>query len=368
MVDINLIGDDRTGEEERVDDFTQTSSMDTQELAFEERTETFDTTKTAGFTPKRSYSPLISTLIILAVVGLLGGSIYFFMFAGDDTDPQLDIPTYEPPENENEFATEGGDAELDELSRQFADDIADLNTEDQQPAFSEPETQTFSEPVSQPQRQPATSQPPVQSTAPPPLSTSDLDPVSSDFVANTRETVQTVTNILTSIPTNLNVSLLSYTRRRVRLEFVASTASDARNFTNTLNQNFGSGNLAVVSESKASSNSGVFDKVLISGTVAGNGIASSSGGVRFMNLGQAKDWINSSARQFGLTVRQLAPQQGSFTNGYQKTPILARIYGNQSSIVGLLEEIAAQSYNIELAKVLLVSPDVITFSDDNLHL
>ena len=85
MVDINLIGDDKTGEEERVDDFTQTTSMDTQELAFEERTETFDTTKTAGFAQKRSYSSLVSTLIIVVVIVLLGGAAWFFLNRGDDS-------------------------------------------------------------------------------------------------------------------------------------------------------------------------------------------------------------------------------------------------------------------------------------------
>ncbi|MFQ5676366.1 MAG: hypothetical protein ACE5G1_10750, partial [bacterium] len=103
MVDINLLGDDRTGtgtgetdDTDHVEEFTQTSSMDTQELAFEERTETFDTTKTAGFAHRRSYSSLLSTMIILAVIVLLGWGIYFFMFRdkGTPTGTQLaDFPT-----------------------------------------------------------------------------------------------------------------------------------------------------------------------------------------------------------------------------------------------------------------------------------
>ncbi|MCH8981148.1 hypothetical protein IH922_03930, partial [candidate division KSB1 bacterium] len=106
MVDINLIGDEKTGETgetgetedtghtDRIEDFTQTSSMDTQELAFEESTETFDTTKTAAFAQRRSYSSLISTVIILLVIVLAGWGIYFFMFKdkGDTQQAGFTLP------------------------------------------------------------------------------------------------------------------------------------------------------------------------------------------------------------------------------------------------------------------------------------
>ncbi len=369
MVDINLIGDDRTGEEERVDDFTQTSSMDTQELAFEERTETFDTTKTAGFTPKRSYSPIISILIILAVVGLLGGSIYFFLYSGDNTESALDIPTFETPDGEESFATNNEDAELDRLSQEFSEDLSDLDGQEQQATFNDPEP--FTDPASQPVQQPAVTRQPARDTQPaasPPVSTRDLSPTVSDFASNSSAAVQAVTGLLTSMPTNLSTTLLSYAGRHVRLEFVAATAAEATDFTDRLNQYIGSGNFAVVSKNQVSSNRGVLEKVLISGTMTSSAPALSGGQIRFMNIGQAGDWVRRSAQQFGLTVRQVSPQQSSYTAGFQRTPILVRLGGSKSAIVGFLQDLSNQSYNVDLSKILLVSPDVVTYSDDNLVL
>jgi hypothetical protein len=47
---------------------------------------------------------------------------------------------------------------------------------------------------------------------------------------------------------------------------------------------------------------------------------------------------------------------------------MLRVYGSQSSLVGFLGEISAQSINVELTKLLLVSPDMVSHSDETLVL
>ncbi len=185
MVDINLIGDDKTGETEdtehtdRIEDFTQTSSMDTQELAFEESTETFDTTKTAAFAQRRSYSSLISTAIILLVIVLAGWGIYFFMFKdkGDTQQAGLTLPQDSGSFVENVPADE--ENTLDFLSDENSDNGTDLDPEFQQfeqqtePVFvQEPVRQL--EPKPQPQRQ-------VVESPPARTPTVALTPVASQF-------------------------------------------------------------------------------------------------------------------------------------------------------------------------------------------
>ena len=359
MVDINLIGDDKTGEEERVEDFAQTSSMDTQELAFEERTETFDTTKTAGFAQRRSYSSLISTLIIVAVIVFLGGAIYFFMFTGDDAN--LLQTGQLPPAQEMDQSV--SDDELARLEQEFAAELA--NDEPTQPD-PEPRRETVSLPtVEEPAPQPA---PTSRTTVPPSRSiaaTSSVDAVAADFLSNSRATIQGVTRLMSALPSNLNATLVSYNGRKVRLEIVSNTAAEARDFANGLNQTFPSGKFSVVSESTVASNGGTMDRVLVSGTLALSG-GSASGTMRFMNTNQMKDWLTSNARQFGLTVREVRTLQGSFAGGYHKVPVMARLYGDQPSILGFLEEMASQSVNVEVTKILLVSPDMVNYSDDKL--
>jgi len=376
MVDINLIGDDKTGEEERVDDFTQTSSMDTQELAFEERTETFDTTKTAGFAQKKSYSSIVSVLIIAVVVVLLGGSVYFFMFNGNDNVADIDIPEFDPSVSESEFATNNDDTELQALTEQLESELSQLDGGEQLNGFSEPIEE---EPIASSTTDIGAFEPepirpePVRSTPPPkpasrpvPKATpaKSFSSAPSGFAANSSEKIETVTKILSSMPGNLNATLLSYAGEKVRMEFVAATTSDVQGYTGSLNQYMGAGNFAVVAENQVNANGVVMEKVLISGN-AQNGGGGNAAGIQFLNLGQARDAISRSAQQYGLAVRELLPQAGSFSEGYQKIPVLLRLYGSQASIISFLQDMAAQSYNIELAKILLVSPDMVNYSDEN---
>ncbi|MFQ5864698.1 MAG: hypothetical protein ACE5IW_05655 [bacterium] len=350
MVDINLIGDDKGEEkekEEQFDDFSQTSSLDTQELTFEERTETFDTTKTAGYPLKRGYSSLVSTLIILGVVALLGSAVYFFLFTGDKRSSQADLPT-----------SEG----------QVEDFIETLPPEAEEPTESKPldeselETNIEPEPTMEPERRVETTPPSLPSL------TESLDPVSSRIVSTSRSSIQTVTDLMSMIPSNLNTTLLSYAGKRVRLEFVAATASEAQNFINLLTQSSGTGNFTVLSESQVATDGKSLEKVLLAGSVAGDRAGLSTGRVASMNLEQTKNWVQNTANQYGLQIRQFQSHQGTFVDGYLRIPILIRVFGSKSAVVGFLEEIAVQGLNVELTKILLVSPDMIDFSDDSLML
>ncbi len=381
MVDINLIGDDKTGETgetgetedtehtDRIEDFTQTSSMDTQELAFEERTETFDTTKTAGFAQRRSYSSLISTIIILLVIVLAGWGIYFFMFKdkGDTQQAGFTLPQDSGDFVENVPADE--DNTLDFSSDENSDNGTDVDPEFQQFEQQQPQQPTFAqEPVQQPESRPQP-QPQRQIVDSPPARTPtvDLTPVASQFLLNSQNAVQAVTDVLSSVPPNLSVTLLSYTAQRVRIEVVASSASEARDYANVLNQNFASGNFSVVSENQIASNGRSLDKVLITGTIRGSARGSNDG-AQFLSLSQAENWIKQTVGQFGLDLRQFQTHPGNYVTDYQRTPIMLRVYGRQSSLVGFLGEISAQSINVELTKLLLVSPDMVSYSDENLVL
>jgi hypothetical protein len=367
MVDINLIGDDKTGEErsgdeERVDEFTQTSSMDTQELAFEERTETFDTTKTAGFARRRSYSSVASTVIILGVIGVLGFGIYYFMFRGSGANtaklPEFPEPQVEEPQ---------GQVDTESTAQPPAETTAPAVQPPQQEVVRIPEP----EPEIAPQKPPPSSTTTPTKSTPPvtrPSVAEDFSPNSAQLMMNSRAAVQTVNSIIGAMPPTLNTTLLSYAGGRLRMEYVANSAADAKSFTDRLNRDFGAGNLSVVSEKQVATNGQSLDKILISGSIPTRAAGSQTDGVDIFNVAQIKDWMQASARQFGVQVRQFDSQPGRFAQGFQKTPILVRIYGSKDALVRFMEFFASENLNVELTKILLVSPDMVSFSDDNLML
>lgn len=370
MVDINLIGDDKTGEErtgdeERVDEFTQTSSMDTQELAFEERTETFDTTKTAGFAHRRSYSSIVSTVIILGVIAILGFGIYYFMFRDSGPTTQANLQEFipEPQVEEQPSQTTEAEESAEQPSTEVTPPVQPRQEVAQTP-LPEPTVPEKTTP-STTTLPPATSRPPVRTT---PSVAEDFSAASNQFVMSSRAAIQTVNDIIGAMPSSLNTTLLSYAGGRLRMEYVAVSPADAKSFTDRLNQDFGAGKLSVVSEKQVATNGQSLEKVLISGPIASRSSAGQPGGVDLLSVAQIKEWLQSSAKQFGLQVRQFDSQQGRFSEGYQKTPILVRIYGSKESLVRFMNFFANENLNVELTKILLVSPDMVSFSDDNLML
>ncbi len=352
MVDINLIGDDtigedKTSEEKRVDEFAQTSSMDTQELAFEERTETFDTTKTAGFAHKRSYSSFVSTFIIFLVIVFLGWAIYYFMFKESEPTNQADLPRIIP---NSETVDESTPGEPETQAAQISDFVA------------EPEQEVVQQtPVQEPRTEERDIIPPT------PTVSENVSSVTEEILATSKLAIQTVMNIMTSLPSNLNTTLLSYAGQRVRFEFVSASASEAKDFTQRLNQYLGAGNFSVISESEIANNGQFMEKVLIAGTITGSGQVFTDY-IEFLNNNQLRELVNNLSSQFGLQIRPLQIQQGKRVDGYLKTPILVRISGNKAGILNLIEEIGTQSLNIEVTKILLLAADMNSFSDENLIL
>lgn len=380
MVDINLIGDDKTGEEDRVEDFTQTSSMDTQELAFEERTETFDTTKTTGFARRRSYSTLVSSLIIIAAVILLGGAIYFFVLDNDPAQQDDMMALNEPVQEPSETSPPAQDPQASNFDEEsFFEDIeGETGQTPEEPTESQTQSPPVQEPVreeSQPEEttsspssrstQPSTT-PQPRPTTPQPTPSRRPSAASLPVALNTAEAVETVTSLMGSVPSALSTTLLSYAGERVRFEFVADSPSAARNFTDQLGQFFGAGNYSVVSEAQVANNGQSLDKVLISARVPGSG--ASATGATIMSLSEAKDWFSSTCSEFGLSLRDMNSQPAIRSGQYDKTPILLRINGAQSSIISFLRELAADNINVEIAKILLASPDMVSYSDENLVL
>lgn len=365
MVDINLLGDDQTGEEERVEDFTQTSSMDTQELAFEERTETFDTTKTTGLSRRRSYSSLMSTLIILALIIAIGAAAYYFIFSGgDNSSQQAEIPPFTEQSQDLVDSNPAQDINLDNQSQGEEPFTFDEEPVEQPTTAENQPNIPAEQPVAEPPRTDVVTTPRTKPAA----TRLNVNDVSANFLAQSRSSINSVTGLMTTIPAAFNTTLLSYTGNRARIELIGNLGGEARSLVDRLNRDFGSANFAIVSEDQIAANGGSLDRVLISGSMASSSNVGSNEQVEFLNVNQAQDWIKNTSLQYGLELRQLKIEQASSANGYQKVPVFARIYGAQSSLVGFLQEMAGQNLNLEITKIQLVSPDMVSFSDDNLVL
>lgn len=363
MVDINLIGDDKGEEkEERTDEFSQTSSFDTQEFTTEDKTETFDTTKTVDYSFKgKSFLSNFSALIIFGIIILLGGAAYFFL-TGDKKSGQEQLTTF--PENPEEVVETIPSKPESETESPSSTSISSAEIESSTPSTTEIE-------LSRPSTTDIeSSTPSTREIEPSRVSTrtETAGPITSQIISTSKTAVNSVTSIMSTMPSNLHTTLISYTGNRLRLEFLAPTKTTANEFSNQLTQNAGIGNFVVLSEDQVATDGQSFEKVLMSGTMTNNELASSVSAVNFINSDEAKDWFQQTARQYDLNIREFKSHRASIVEGYEKIPIFVRIFGSKSSLMDFLNVFANQNLNIELTKILLVSSDMINFLDDNLFL
>jgi hypothetical protein len=298
----------------------------------------------------------------VAVILLLGSAIYFFLLRDDgEADFTADV---EPLDQSTEQLLQEAEESLGDMESTQSDQQTASGTPLLEEPASEPE-QTTQAPSSQTIRQPeqeVVSIPPATGSR-----SADIDATSGQYLAKTRSSVQTVNSLISLVPANMSVTLLSNSGNRVRMEFVAQNQAEAGDFTGRLQQQLGGSGFKVISDNQVASNGGSVQKVLVSGRASSRS-GSASGRIEYLNSTQASDWIKNTARQSGLSIIQLNTQQASFIEGVQKTPIFARLSGSKEAVRSMLDDLAGQNVNLELAKVILVSPDHIYYDDDTLVL
>ncbi|MFQ5707246.1 MAG: hypothetical protein ACE5HO_07330 [bacterium] len=350
MVDINLMGDEKSEEEDRIEDLSQSSNLEAQDFTFEDKTDTFDTSRTVDYSFKsRNYPSGLSTLIILAIIVILGGAAYYFLFRGDKKPEPQQMVAEDNPQFEE---TVPANAEPGTTSEPAAAEVPSNVEPKSQPAATQPDNQPTSRP-----------EPPASSTINDILSTS-----AGEIVSKSKFAIETVNDIVASMPSNINLTLLSFTGERLRMEFVAASEGDAQDYTGQISQSSSARNIVVLSESKVPANGQALDKVLISGTVPNFSESAPTGSVRSLTVSQARSWLKQATGAQGLSLRQFKSNQASYSDGHQRIPVLVRISGNKASLMSFLQDLGQQNFGIELSKILLVSPDMARYDDTNLLL
>jgi hypothetical protein len=364
MVDINLIGDDNIGEEktedkseensiesDQVDELSQTHSMETHELAFEERTETFDTTRTAAFSRGAGYSSSLRILMIAGGVVVVAGLLWLFVLRDDPAGDPAQVADATP------IAQDASQPELGAT---------------QQPDTEGSVEGQAGEPVSPAatgaERSTADAEAGLSPSTPAPADI--VSNVSSDYFSESVLAIKSVTEVLGTVGADLNTSLLSYAGQKIRYEFIGSTQLSSGDIASELNQRFGSTDFSVLSERDVTIDGQALKKVLISGTASNFGIGNGqvSGTVESWDVSRIESWLRARADQSGLEIRQLKSQQGRMADGYMKRPLVMRLLGDGASLSNFMEALSDQKINVEMAKILVLSPAAASFGDQSLLL
>lgn len=321
MVDINLIGDDQAQQEgeENEKDFRDTYESDIDEPTPSHymgsgHIDDSDYTKviSRGGSKKLVYILAACSIILLAVVA-------YFMFQPGKSKKPVFEPTTTVPE----------------------------------PKIVEDTTQAFSfEPTSDM------------------VSTQPILPALRDKIVKSHKGINTVRDILNTIPSNINFTMITYSDGKFLFEFLAASDADIENVNNQLKQNLYSANINLVSKDNRNIQRRQLRQALVNGDVDLNQITSgltSPQEPAYLSSSELQNQLSNICRQSGLTIKQFDAGLEKSDGDFMDLPIKFKAVGSKDNILAFLQQLLSQNINISFSKISLIANDV-GMTDSNITL
>lgn len=314
MVNINLMGDDKGGnEEKKLEETTQDTNFTPPKfnsseygLGSSENSTDYD------YNFKGHGSSNISTYIIIGAIVILSVLAYFLIFK------------------------KGGESGVTEEQSQPIEGLEETPQEEGEvPGFVE-------EP-------PTSEQTPEEQTA-------QIPGYLENIILSTKASLNSVVQTVASVPSNAKLTLLSQVGNKLTLEIFAPNNDGADQIINTLRGSL-AGDFEVVSKEQVRSAGQTWIKVLILNTLTNSSANYGVGQPTTVDVPQLSSWMRNVAQQSGIRLRTIQAKQEIVTDSHKKVPIFVRITGDRASLGNFLTQLANQSFNIETSKVILASPE-----------
>jgi len=314
MVDINLLGDDQTPfeGEENEKEFQENYESDLNEPTSSSyissgHIDDSDYAKMMGRggSKKIIYILAASSIILLVVVA------YFIYQSGKGGKT---VPSYQP-------MTSGSEA---------------------QPPVSEDTSTTFN---MQPEENVITTPP--------------LAPALREKVVKYRQGIRTVNNILNTIPTNVNFTMISYNDGKFLLEFLAGSDGEINNVNSQLKQNLYSAEINLLSKENRNIQNRRFRQALFNGNVAISQDIADAGLVEptYLSAPELESQLTNICQQVGLKIRQFDTGVNKSEGEFQILPIKFKAIGPKESIISFLQQLLNANYNINFSKISLIASE-----------
>ena len=314
MVDINLIGDDKTqpAGDESSDNFSNTYSADTGELTSDSHLPDSELDQNIY---NRSYTKSSSKKTIFTIVGLLVLAVvlvvgWYLTKSPKDTSQFTDQQPIET------------DTKVEVPEETITTDIPG-------------EVETTAEPVT-----------PVVEV---PLSVQQL-------INSTQNGVRTVETILASMPQNVNLTAITYSDGKFLAEILGRSANDISNLNAQLQQRFSGGNIRLLSQDQKNIGGYTYQQALVNGAISTGGF----GNVRppvYLNADEIKNEFMQNCRDIGLTLKQFDIKNEIRSTDFRKIPVIFRAVGSTDNALNFLNSLVNKNLNVNLWKIVFTPLD-----------
>lgn len=190
------------------------------------------------------------------------------------------------------------------------------------------------------------------------IPTTSLAPGLRDRIVKSHRGINTVSNILNTIPSNVNFTMISYSDGKFLLEFLAGGDAEINNVSSQLQQTLYSADVKLLSKENRTVQNRQFRQALVNGNVninQGGGELSNPQEPTYFSSNDLQNQIANICRQAGLTLKQFDAGRDKSEGEFVILPIIFKASGQKSNVLSFLQQLNSANLNISFAKIMLIA-------------
>jgi len=166
-----------------------------------------------------------------------------------------------------------------------------------------------------------------------------------------------------------NLTLIRFAENSFLVEFVAPTDDEMNSVVAAIRRNTMPDELRIISRESYPIHGPSAVKVLVSGSVSPESSpVNLNGTIQSMSVDGLINWVRSTARSRGLSIKTLSQSAASVAGSYEVTPLQIILNGDVSSALAFLQDLSDSAPNVAIEKISLINNDPRANSDDSVSL
>ena len=192
------------------------------------------------------------------------------------------------------------------------------------------------------------------------MPTTPLASALRDKIQRSHRGINTVNNVLNTIPSNINFTLIQYSDGKFLVEFLAGSDADINQVNSQLQQNLYAANVNLLSKEDRTIQNRRLRQALVNGELNINQATGESNlqEPTYLSATDLQNQLSSMCRQAGLTMKQFDSGREKAENEFMVLPIKFKAVGQKNSIFNFLQQLVSANINISFSKIVLIANDV----------
>lgn len=192
------------------------------------------------------------------------------------------------------------------------------------------------------------------------IPTTQLAPALRDKILRSHRGINTVNNVLNTIPSNISFTMISYSDGKFLVEFLAASDADINQVNSQLQQNLYAANVNLLSKEDRTIQNRRLRQALVNGNVNIDQATGESNPQEptYLSSTDLQNQLTNMCRQAGLTIKQFDSGREKAEGEFMVLPIKFKAAGQKSNIFAFLQQLVSSNINISFSKISLIAKDV----------